>query len=205
MSDPVVYGPGYEWAGPANMFCDGIGEWALAIVPRDFPFGGVLPCNLCHGIHQVVMAEQENARPPLPAGQLPGCSIQQTADGVPVVRAHPEVEVVEMGIWCEACLRWTPFGPEVLIGQLFTCPFCRRHCQADRRVGDNFERARGLEDRYWEDGEMKTKVGGFYTLAEKLAFEEEMRLDAEEDEAEEEKLGETATAGNDDEEGNLQL
>jgi hypothetical protein len=58
------------------MYCDMLGTWLVVnIRVAGFPVGGAMPCEYCHGIHQVIQAEQEDAmRPIVPVAVRPAFS-----------------------------------------------------------------------------------------------------------------------------------
>jgi hypothetical protein len=134
----------------------------------DFPFGGVLPCDVCDGLHQVIQAAQEEARPPRRADQPDArIGLLATYDAGPVF-LHPSIpNINEMGTWCEDCKEWTSYGRSALLGQLFNCWMCGYDWPVEHRIGDVFNRARGLPQRFMVRGEMFVR--------EKLAVKEAER------------------------------
>jgi hypothetical protein len=54
--EPVQLGPGLRWPAGERTYCPFLDNWMIVGATLDFPLGGVLPCNICHGIHQVIRA-----------------------------------------------------------------------------------------------------------------------------------------------------
>jgi hypothetical protein len=152
---PVQYGPGLTWPAAANVYCCITGQWLAVNVIVDFPFGGVMPCKECDELHQVILAAQEEARPPRRADQ-PDASIPILAsyDASPYWVHPPIPKINEMGTWCEICEVWTPYGWNALLGQLIRCWLCGINCPVEHRNGDVFTRAGGLPQRFMLDGRM---------------------------------------------------
>jgi hypothetical protein len=117
----------------------------------DFSFGGVLPCNECAELHQVFLAAQEDARLPRRADQPDasiGLRVKYHAGHGPGF-IHPLIpKINEVGTWCEECEDWTSYGRNALLGKLFRCWRCGNNSPAEHRIGDVFNRAGALPQRF---------------------------------------------------------
>jgi hypothetical protein len=145
------------WSAAANVYCWMKGRWLAVNVMVDLSFGGVLPCNECDELHQVFLEAQEDARLPRRADQPDAsiglCVTYDAGDGPMFI--HPLIpKITEMGTWCEECEDWTSYGRNVLLGQLFRCWRCGNNWPAEHLIGDVFNRAGALPQRFMLHGKM---------------------------------------------------